>query len=105
MNYKEIENILNALLPVATETIFTAPAYSRAASPDQLVEIARSAGFTNVRVSSTVREAMAVAKERQVFYSEKSPAVIVVTGSFYTAGEAMESFGEKSILSTLREAL
>jgi len=102
---KEIETILNALLPVATETIFTAPAYNRAESPDRLVELARSAGFTNVRVSSTVREAMAVAKERQVFYSEKSPAVIVVTGSFYTAGEAMESFGEKSILSTLREAL
>ncbi len=102
---KEIGNILNALLPVATETIFTAPAYNRAESPHRLVDLARSAGFTNVRGALTVRDALAEAKERQAFHSDSSLAVIIITGSFYTAGEALETLGERSILSTLREAL
>jgi len=102
---KEIENILSALLPIAEETIFTAPAYSRAESPDRLAGLARSAGFTNVRVASSIRDALAEAKERQAFHSDRSPAIIIITGSFYTAGEALESLGERSILSTLREAL
>jgi dihydrofolate synthase/folylpolyglutamate synthase len=102
---KEIENILSTLLPIAAETIFTAPAYSRAESPDRLAGLARSAGFTNVRVTSSIRDAMAEAKERQAFHSERSSAIIIITGSFYTAGEALESLGERSILSTLREAL
>ena len=102
---KEIENILGALLPIATETIFTAPAYSRAESPDRLAGLARSAGFTTVRAASSMSDALAEAKERQAFHSDRSPAIIIITGSFYTAGEALESLGERSILSTLREAL
>jgi dihydrofolate synthase/folylpolyglutamate synthase len=102
---KEIGNILNALLPVVTETIFTSPAYSRAESPHRLVNLARLAGFKNVRGTSTVRDAIAEAKECQASHSDGNPAVIIITGSFYTAGEALESLGEKSILSTLRETL
>ena len=102
---KEIQNILDALLPVADEIIFTAPAYSRAESPQQLAVRARSAGFNNVLVTATIRDALAAAKERQSVFSGDKSAVAVITGSFYTAGEALEALGEKSVLSTLRETL
>ena len=102
---KEIQNILDALLPVADETIFTAPAYSRAESPHQLAVRARTAGYNNFLITATVRDALAAAKERQAVISAEKSAVVVITGSFYTAGEALEALGEKAVLSTLRETL
>jgi len=100
---KDVGDILGALLPVADETIFTAPAYSRAESPQRLAGLAQDAGFANVRLRSTVKDALALAKNRQSLLSNDDPAVIIITGSFYTAGEAMEVMGERSVLSTLRE--
>jgi dihydrofolate synthase/folylpolyglutamate synthase len=100
---KDVGDILSALLPVSDETIFTAPAYSRAESPQRLAGLAQDAGFANVCLSSTVKDALALAKNRQVLLSNDDPAVIIITGSFYTAGEAMEVMGERSVLSTLRE--
>jgi dihydrofolate synthase / folylpolyglutamate synthase len=99
---KDIQEILDALLPVAAETIFTAPAYSRAESPHRLAKRAGESGFANVRVVATVSDAIAEAKELQ---ASLSPAAVVITGSFYTAGEAMEALGERAVLSTLRESL
>ncbi|HTZ17462.1 MAG TPA: folylpolyglutamate synthase/dihydrofolate synthase family protein [Dissulfurispiraceae bacterium] len=102
---KDIKEILDALLPVAAETIFTSPAYSRAESPDRLADLARAEGFANIRVAATLRDALGAAKELQSSLSGAKPAVIIITGSFYTAGEALEALGERSVLSTLRETL
>ncbi len=99
---KDIKDILDALLPVAAEIIFTAPAYSRAESPQRLAGLARSAGFENVRFADTVPDALAEAKELQS--AAGSAAAVIITGSFYTTGEALEALGERSVLSTLREA-
>ena len=100
---KDVGDILSTLLPVADETIFTAPAYSRAESPQRLAVFAQDAGFANIHVSPTVKDALALARDRQAQLSRDVQAVIVITGSFYTAGEAMEVMGERSVLSTLRE--
>jgi dihydrofolate synthase/folylpolyglutamate synthase len=101
---KDVGDILRALLPVANETIFTTPAYSRAESPGKLAELAKNAGFADVFVSSTVKDALALSMERYSMLSNDTPAAIIITGSFYTAGEAMEAMGEKAVLGTLREA-
>ncbi len=100
---KDVSDILRTLLTVAYETIFTAPAYSRAESPQRLAGLAQDAGFTNVHVSPTVKDAIALAKDRQALLSTDIQAVIVITGSFYTAGEALQEMGENSTLGTLRE--
>ncbi|HMK61272.1 MAG TPA: folylpolyglutamate synthase/dihydrofolate synthase family protein [Dissulfurispiraceae bacterium] len=101
---KDISDIVKSLLSVATEVVFTSPAYSRAESPQRLAAIACAAGFVKVHVSGSVSEALILAKMRQAKLSAAMPAVIIITGSFYTAGEALEIMGEKSVLSTLREA-
>ncbi|MGO9378052.1 MAG: bifunctional folylpolyglutamate synthase/dihydrofolate synthase [Dissulfurispiraceae bacterium] len=100
---KDVGDIINRLLPIADETIFTAPAYSRAESPQRLAEVAQNAGFKNMHVSPAVKDAIMLARHRQSMLSSDVPAVIVITGSFYTAGEALQQMGEKSVLSTLRE--
>jgi dihydrofolate synthase/folylpolyglutamate synthase len=100
---KDVDDILRALLPIADETIFTSPAYSRAESPERLASLAQDAGFANVHVSLTVKDAVALAKDRQALLSSDIQAVIVISGSFYTAGEALQEMGENSILGTLRE--
>jgi len=50
-----------------------------------------------------VKDAVALAKDRQALLSSDIQAVIVISGSFYTAGEALQEMGENSILGTLRE--
>ena len=100
---KDVGDIINNLLPIADETIFTAPSYSRAESPQRLADFAHKAGFANINVSPTVKDALMLARDRQSLLSSDVPAVIVITGSFYTAGEALQEMGEKSVLSTLRE--
>ena len=94
---KDREGIMKPLLPLASEVIFTAPDYGRAASPDALAAEARSMGFfpkTAVKVS----DALAMAEG---LYTQGD--LIVVTGSFYTIGEAREALGHKGVLSRLRE--
>jgi len=122
---KDIQGIMSPLLPVASEVIFTAPNYGRAASPQKLAEIALHMGFSS-KVANSVREAIETAKE----ISQKSappqppltkggieggvfsrlhhsitPSLILITGSFYTIGEAKEILGEKAVLGSLRETL
>jgi len=123
MNDKDVSGIMEPLLPLASEIIFCSPAYSRAASPEKLAGIAESLGFCNQRTAPTVRDAVAMAIE----ISQRSnnpyspphpplgkggqrggegindPPLIVITGSFYTIGEAEEVLGQKSVLARLRE--
>jgi dihydrofolate synthase / folylpolyglutamate synthase len=97
MSDKEIGGILKPLLPLASEIIFASPAYGRAATAERLQEIAASMGYTSKKaetVASAVKQA------------EKLSApgdLTVITGSFYTIGEAKEAIGYKGVLTGLRE--
>lgn len=96
---KDIHGIMSPLLPVASEIIFTAPDYERAAPPQRLSEIALSMGFSS-KVAHSVRDAIEMAKK---WLHPFTSSLILITGSFYTIGEAMEILGEKAVLGTLRE--
>jgi dihydrofolate synthase/folylpolyglutamate synthase len=99
MSDKDIRGIMAPLLPLAAEIILTAPAYERAASPDVLYGHAISLGFS-CRKTYCVADAIAMARE---LYREGD--LIVITGSFYTIGEAKEMLCGKGILSGLRETV
>ena len=97
MGDKDITGILSPLLPLASEIVFTAPAYGRAASPDMLAAHAGSQGFS-AKTAASVSEAIALAKD---IYRQGD--LIVITGSFYTIGEAKEALGSRGVLARLRE--
>lgn len=94
MSDKDIEGILAPLLPLASMVIFTAPAYGRSARPEKLKEVAASMGFV-AETAATVKEALETARGQG--------GMVLITGSFYTIGEAREAMGEKGFLSGLRE--
>jgi dihydrofolate synthase/folylpolyglutamate synthase len=102
---KDIKGVLETLLPISSETIFTAPAYARAEEPRRLAEVAGSAGFANISVAATVADAIAAARDRQASCRDGIAPAVLITGSFYTAGEVLGAMGEKTALGTLREAL
>ncbi|MEW6109288.1 MAG: folylpolyglutamate synthase/dihydrofolate synthase family protein [Nitrospirota bacterium] len=97
MNDKDIDGILKPLLPLASEIIFTSPAYGRAATPDMLAARAVSEGYSSRRASG-VSDALNMAEGICL-----PGDLILVTGSFYTIGEAKEAAGQKGILARLRE--
>ncbi|MBE0426260.1 MAG: bifunctional folylpolyglutamate synthase/dihydrofolate synthase [Nitrospirae bacterium] len=99
MSDKDIKGVMEPLLTVASEIILTSPAYSRAATPEKLAGIAESMGFFNIKIVPTVKDALGKAKEAAL----NDSSLIVITGSFYTIGEAKEVLGSKGILTTLRE--
>ncbi len=130
MSDKDIRGIMAPLLPLASEIILTAPAYERAASPQKLAECAAGMGFMNIHLAQTVKEAIDMAikygeigtqrqgdTEKNFTDSPIHPvrdeslngvhrftdSLILITGSFYTIGEAKEILGEKSVLGSLRE--
>ncbi|MBI5203896.1 MAG: bifunctional folylpolyglutamate synthase/dihydrofolate synthase [Nitrospirae bacterium] len=104
---KDIKGIMAPLLPLASDIIFTAPAYERAALPETLARHAASLGFTNIHIARTMEDAIGMAAKRSALSVQRSatknPELIVITGSFYTIGEAKEVLGEKGVLSRLRE--
>jgi dihydrofolate synthase / folylpolyglutamate synthase len=102
---KDISGFLGALRPVISEAIFTAPAYIRAESPDRIAVMASEVGYTFVSVASTVEEAVKLALDRQAIQGDDRPPVVLITGSFYTAGEAVGALGERAPLNKLRETL
>ncbi|HAM51657.1 MAG TPA: hypothetical protein DCP92_13605 [Nitrospiraceae bacterium] len=100
---KDIEGIMRPLLPIASEVIFTAPGYERAAAPERLAEYAKSIGFTST-VTTSVKEALdRAAKTMERYPSSEARHLLVITGSFYTIGEAKVVLGHKGILTGLRE--
>jgi dihydrofolate synthase/folylpolyglutamate synthase len=101
MDDKDIRGIMEPLLSIASGIILTAPEYSRAAKPDKLERIARSLGYSNLTVVPTVHQALDIAKKLAV--SQGDDSLVVVTGSFYTIGEASEVLGQKGVLADLRE--
>lgn len=90
MSDKDIEGIMEPLLPLASELIFTAPEYERAAPPERLAESARRAGFPS-KVTRSVKEALELALDMTP--GDSRSALIVITGSFYTIGEAKALLG------------
>ena len=104
MSDKDIAGILAPLLPLAADIIFTAPNYGRSAPPALLAEHAASLGFQST-VAHSISDAIASAKK--IAFSPPSklsgPAVILITGSFFTIGEAKELLGERAVLRDLRE--
>ncbi|MBF0557754.1 MAG: bifunctional folylpolyglutamate synthase/dihydrofolate synthase [Nitrospirae bacterium] len=101
---KDIAGILSPLLPLASDIIFTAPNYGRSAPPGLLSEHAASLGFQS-KVASTISAAMSLAMDAAFAPQpgQQAPALIVITGSFFTVGEAKELLGEKAVLGDLRE--
>lgn len=97
MSDKDIEGILRALLPLASEIILTAPNYERAEPPQRLRDRAQGLGY-GARVSESIKDAIEIAKT----ITPKN--LILITGSFYTIGEAKEALGYKSVLKGLRES-
>ncbi len=97
MGDKNIEGILEPLLPLASEILFAAPAYGRAASPERLAAAAAKMGCSSV-IAGSVAEAVVKAEELQ-----RPGDLILITGSFYTIGEAKEFLGSKGVLTRLRE--
>jgi dihydrofolate synthase/folylpolyglutamate synthase len=94
---KDIDGILNPLLALASEVIFASPAYGRAARADVLAARAAAGGYSS-RTAGNVAEALLMAEGLW-----RPGDLIVVTGSFYTIGEAKEALGTKGVLTRLRE--
>ncbi len=97
MGDKDIDGILVPLLPLASEIVFTAPAYGRSARPERLAALAAAKGFPSMimpTVADAVKKAVEICRQGDL---------VVVTGSFYTIGEAQEYFGNKGVLTRLRE--
>ncbi len=98
MGDKDVRGIVGPLMALATEVIVTAPAYGRAATPAALAAVAVSLGQT-ARQAPTVAGAIELARSLQ-----QDGDLIVITGSFYTIGEAREALGQPGILTRLRES-
>jgi dihydrofolate synthase/folylpolyglutamate synthase len=90
MSDKDIEGIMEPLFPLADEVVLTSSGYERSASPEELlrraVAVRERLGLVKLKIgtAATVKEAIAAA-------GQKNPSFILVTGSFYTIGEAKES--------------
>ena len=100
---KDVQGILEPLLPLAAEIIFTAPRYERAAPAERLAGIGSSLGFTS-HSAHHISDALALARDLSRARSVEHPLVLV-TGSFFTIGEAKEILGERPVLGDLREKL
>jgi len=109
MSDKDILGILKPLMPICHEIIFTSPNYGRAASPQALHNLALKEGFHS-RTAPSVKEALKMALDIGKSWGngaqiKNGKPLILITGSFYTIGEAMEALGEKAVLGDLREKL
>jgi len=97
MSDKDIEGILRELLPISDEVIFTAPNYERAEPPQRLKDRALGLGY-KAKVVDSIKDAIGIAKN----LNPKN--LILITGSFYTIGEAKEALGYEAALMDLRES-
>ena len=82
---KDEESILASLLPLAQTVIFTRPHYFRAKTAD----LARRARPYSLEVLEEPQVSQAIKRARALAGPEDQ---VVVTGSLYTVGEALEYF-------------
>jgi dihydrofolate synthase/folylpolyglutamate synthase len=100
---KDVDGIMEPLLPISTEVILAAPAYARAATAETLLGRASALGF-RATAAPSVREALNLAAARAASPSmPDGRSLIVITGSFYTIGEAEAALGHVGVLTGLRE--
>jgi dihydrofolate synthase/folylpolyglutamate synthase len=78
MKDKNFASMLADLAPLADEILLTRPRTDRAASPKDLIPLAR-----NATVTETINDALKRARE-----ITRDDDLMVITGSFYTIGEA-----------------
>ena len=102
---KNISGILSPLIDAAESVILTKARYDRAATADTMkgiiADVANSGKIhdkSKIFNTETVEEALKLAKS---ICNEN--CIILISGSFYTTGEAKELLGYKGVLSRLRE--
>ena len=106
MRDKDIKEVLKPLIRISDVVILTKPKGERAAQPDTLEDAIRNIGTTDntsytaltILKTNSVSEAIELAKN--IRHKEN---IILITGSFYTAGEAKEILGKTGVFSNLRE--
>ncbi len=87
MKDKHMDAVISPLAGIASHVIVTAPAYDRAAAPADLMPIARQ--YCSVEVEKASDLQRAISKARQLCRPGDS-SMIVISGSFFTTGEAKE---------------
>ncbi len=115
---KDTRGMLSALLPLAREVVFTAPSHGRAEDPERLLRMAREmvsscsgpdvdsgdGGLCQMLRPDPIHAVPGVGRAIEFAARlRRSGEMIVVTGSFYTVGEAKEAMGERAVLKGLRE--
>ena len=105
MDDKDIQEILKPLVQISESVILTKPQYERAAPTKKLKEITTAIQETGanyvpslIATADTVADALDLAKTHCI-----KDRIILITGSFYTTGEAKEVLGYTGVLSRLRE--
>lgn len=105
MSDKDIKKIMGPLMEIAASIILTKAQYERSASSEEVRSIISSLKHSEINhrpgsivSTATVKEAIELAKSQ---FTQNS--VILITGSFYTTGEAKEALGHNAVLSKLRE--
>lgn len=92
MRDKAISDMAEILFPVAESVIATRPANPRSASPEEIRDAASRTG-TEIELMNEVPQALARAQQISRTEPSAAKAVIVITGSIYLVGEAMQFFG------------
>jgi len=98
MRDKDVVNIISPLLPLADKIICSSPAYGRAMTSEYLAGLCQRLGH-KADSSDNVSDAL----EAAISTAAASNGAVLVAGSFFTAGEALEALGAKGVLTRLRE--
>jgi dihydrofolate synthase/folylpolyglutamate synthase len=77
MRDKAVDEVINALFPLAAEVILTAPDQPRALNPESLLE---ASDHPNQRVAANIADALRMVRE--------TPMTTFITGSLFLVGEA-----------------
>jgi dihydrofolate synthase/folylpolyglutamate synthase len=99
MRDKAIAEIAEILFPLAERVIATRAENPRSASPEEIREAAVRTQ-TEIEISADVPSA--IARAVQVGYADKSvratqpDSVVIITGSIYVVGEAMQILGVRA---------
>lgn len=92
---KDIEGMLTELIPRATRVVVTQAGHPRAETPERLSEIAHSHG---IRVETALPVAQAMLRAIEI---ARPGEVILVCGSLFVAGEALQAWAEGTVKSVL----
>ena len=90
MRDKAISEMAEILFPLADRVIVTRPENPRAASPEEIQEVAARAGAEVERVEDVQR---AVERAREI---SDAATIVVITGSIYLVGEVMSQIGAQA---------